>query len=77
MAPSVARVWRDVREIQDIVARPAEGRVGTDFLLAPVIDWNAPVCPDALLNPPRSVEPSWSFRHGIRPEVGRRERQLQ
>jgi len=31
MAPSVARVWRDVREIQDIVARPAEGRVGTDF----------------------------------------------
>ncbi len=38
MAPSVARVWReDVREIQDIVARPAEGRVGTDFLRAPVI----------------------------------------
>src|SRR5437879_156134 len=31
MAPSVARVWRDVRETQDMVARPAEGRVGTDF----------------------------------------------
>jgi hypothetical protein len=31
MAPSAARVWRDVREIQDIVAGPPEGRVGTDF----------------------------------------------
>jgi hypothetical protein len=28
----------DVRAIQDMVARPAEGRVGTDFLRAPVID---------------------------------------